>query len=325
MISVDSGIAQGEPARIWANGLRRAGFGLAAMGLAMAGQLAVVMPAHAQDTVQELRLRKVEAEVHALERQVFPGGDTKFFPQDNAAPPPAPPPVGTPATTPMTDVLTRMDAVEAQVAHLTAQYEELSNHLRLLDERLSAIAPVAPAPVAVSTPAPVAVAAPAPAPARAPAVPALSDPAKPSAQRIAAVRAVVKPVSGDPGEDDYQYGFKLWQAKLFPESEQQLKLFLGRYPRHPRVGYGRYLLGRALLDDGKPHDAAEVFLQNYDADRHGPRAADSLLYLAAAMVDLKDVNHACIALGEFADNFKPDAARRLKAPYDEIRSLVVCN
>ena len=71
--------------------------------------------------------------------------------------------------------------------------------------------------------------------------------------------------------------------------------------------------------------AAEVFLQNYDADRHGPRAADSLLYLAAAMVDLKDVNHACIALGEFADNFKPDAARRLKAPYDEIRSLVVCN
>ena len=126
--------------------------------LALAGDLATAIPAQAQDTVQELRLRKVEAEVHALQRQVFPGGDTKFFPQDNAAPPPAPPPVGTPASPPLTDVLTRMDSVEAQVAHLTAQYEELSNRVRQLDGRLSAIAPVAPAvaPVPSSAPVPLA-------------------------------------------------------------------------------------------------------------------------------------------------------------------------
>ena len=338
MISVDSTAAQAKPVRILTNGQRvagamhRPGIGLATLVLAMAGQLAVVIPAHAQDATQDMRLRKVEAEVHALQRQVFPGGDTKFFPQDNAAPPPAPPPVGTPATTPMTDVLTRMDAVEAQVAHLTAQYEELSNHLRQLDDRLAVVAPVAPAPVAAAVPAPAPIPGPAPvvAPVHAPVAPApvvapAPAPAKPSAQRLAAVRAVVKPESGDPGEDDYMYGFKLWQAKFYPEAEQQLKLFLGKYPHHPRLTYARNLLGRALLDDGKPHDAAEVFLQNYDADRHGARAADSLLYLAEAMVSLKDANHACIALGEFSDNFKTEAAGRLKPQYDDIRASVACN
>lgn len=335
MISVDS--VPGDRTRLSARGLRRyglgqfdvgrsgvgrAGLGLMALVIAMAAQLGVASAAHAQDTVQELRLRKVEAEVRALQRQVFPGGDTKFFPQDNAAPPPAAPPVGTPATTPMTDVLTRMDAVEAQVAHLTAQYEELSHHLREIDERLSAVAPMAPvaAPMAVPAPAPVPLAA-APAPV-APAEPAV---ARPSAQRIAAVRAVVKPESGDPGEDDYMYGFKLWQAKFYPEAEQQLKLFLGKYPRHPRVTYARNLLGRALLDDGKPRDAADAFLQNYNADKRGARAADSLLYLAAAMVSLKDTTRACIALAEFSDSFKPEAAGRLKAPYDDIRTSVACN
>ena len=298
------------------------------MALALAGQMAVVTPAHAQDNVQELRLRKLEAEVRALQRQVFPGGDTKFFPQDNAVPAPAPSPVGTPATTPMTDVLTRMDSVEAQIAHLTAQYEELSNHLRQIDARLSAGGPVGDAPVAA--PAPVA-AAPAPAPLVAAPVPAAAvapTPAasvKPSAQRVAAVKAIIKPESGDPGEDDYLYGLKLWQAKFYPEAEQQLKLFLGRYPHHQRLSFARNLLGRVLLDEAKPRDAADILLQNYKSDPHGARAADSVLYLAAAMVDLKDANRACIALGEFSDNYAADAAGRLKPPYDAIRASVACN
>jgi TolA-binding protein len=294
--------------------------------VAMVSQLAMTAPAHAQDNTPELRLRKLEAEVRALQRQVFPGGDTKFFPQDTVAPAPAPAPVGTPASSPMTDVLTRMDAVEAQVAHLTAQYEELSNHLRQMDARLSTVAPVtdsvapAPGPVGVRP------SAPQPAPLAATPVP---QPApvdtRPSAQRVAAVKAVIKPESGDPGEDEYIYGFKLWQAKFLPESEQQLHMFLDRYPRHPRLSYARNLLGRVLLDEGKPRDAAQWFLQNYKSDPHGARASDSLLYLAEAMVDLKDTNRACIALAEFSDSYSADAATRLKQQYDITRASVACN
>jgi TolA-binding protein len=46
------------------------------------------------------------------------------------------------------------------------------------------------------------------------------------------------------------------------------------------VSYARNLLGRAYLDDGKPREAAPWFLQNYQADKKGARASDSLLYLA---------------------------------------------
>jgi TolA-binding protein len=117
---------------------------------------------------------------------------------------------------------------------------------------------------------------------------------------------------------------KLWEAKFYPEAQQQLKLYLDQYPKHKRVSYARNLLGRAYLDDGKPREAAPWFLQNYQADKKGARASDSLLYLSAAMIELKDINRACIALGEFADGY-PAEAGALKSAYDGIRAKVKCN
>ena len=81
-------------------------------------------------------------------------------------------------------------------------------------------------------------------------------PAKPSPQRLAAVRAIPKPQTADAGDDEYSYGFRLWEAKFYPEAQQQLKLLIDKYPRYPRISYARNLLGRAYLDDGKPRDAA---------------------------------------------------------------------
>ena len=49
---------------------------MSALVLVMAG---TAVPATAQDTLAEARLRKMEAEIRALQRQVFPGGDGKFF------------------------------------------------------------------------------------------------------------------------------------------------------------------------------------------------------------------------------------------------------
>lgn len=312
---------------------------------AVACQWVAVMPAHAEDsTVQEIRLRKIEAEVRALQRQVFPGGDGKMFPQDNGAPvSAAAPQIGTPATTPVTDLLTRMDALEAQNARLTAQVEELSNHQRSAPVPASSL-PASPVQTPVSTPAntPAEVAVPeaAPAPTNlvdAPAQPAAVKPAvikspvtkpmttKPTAQRVAGVKAIVKPQTADAGEDEYTYGYKLWEAKFYPEAEQQLKLYLDQYPKHKRISFARNLLGRAYLDEGKPRDAAPWFLQNYQANKKGERAGDSLLLLAEAMVQMKDTNRACIALAEFADGYHIDAAGRLKGQYDQTRSQVKCN
>jgi TolA-binding protein len=67
------------------------------------------------------------------------------------------------------------------------------------------------------------------------------------------------------------------------------------------------------------------FLQNYQANKKGERAADSLLYLADAMIQLKDTNRACIALGEFADGYPTEAAGRLHTAYQGIAAKVQCN
>ena len=297
-------------------------------------------PALAQDTGAEVRLRKLEAEVRALQGKVFPGGDGKFFPaqvQPAAAGTAA---GGTPATTPVTDLLARMEAVEAMLARLTAQSEQNTNRLTQLEARVAVTSAAAAngattegnlaamtggasaVKPGVATPKPT----PAPTTAAAAATPKpAAKPAAPSAQRLAAVRAVEKPQTADPADDDYSYGFRLWEAKLYPEAEQQLKLYLDKYPRHARVSFARNLIGRALLDQGNPKDAAQWFFQNHQADPKGARAPDSLLFLAESMKRLKDTKRACIALAQFADDYPAEAAARLKAQYDATRNGLTCN
>jgi TolA-binding protein len=141
---------------------------------------------------------------------------------------------------------------------------------------------------------------------------------------VAAVRAIEKPKTNDAGDDEYTYGFRLWDAKFYPEAQQQLKMYIDRHPRHSKISYGRNLLGRAYLDDGKPREAATWFLQNYQADKTGARAADSLLLLAESMRQLKDTSRACIALAEFAETYPIEAAGRLKSQYDTTRNGVKC-
>lgn len=311
----------------------------------------------------EVRLRKLEAEISALQRQVFPGGNGKYFAPQVQPGTAAAPATGTPATTPVTDLLARMDAVEAQLARLTAQQEESGNKLAQMEARLTALAPApaATAPAASDTTGAVtgsnlaamsagaSAAKPAavtpvsatttlgataalsatPKPTTGKAAPAAtaatSKAVIPSAQRVAAVKAVEKPASADPGEDEYSYGYRLWEKKFYPEAEQQLKLYLQKYPKHGRVSYARNLLGRAYLDEGNPREAASWFLQNYQAGKKGDRAADSLLYLAEAMRQLKDSTRACVALAQFADDYPSEAGGRLKTQYEATKSGVKCN
>lgn len=295
------------------------------------------VPAFAQNNT-EGRLSKVEAEVRALQRKVFPGADGKYFePEIRPAPAPAPSTSGAPVTTPLTDLLTRMDAVEAQMARLTSQVEQNTNRLGQIEAKLAAAQAPVPAPApqsnldamsggASTRPAPAAITPAAPSgPAATPAAaPAPKPAAAPSASRVEAVKAIVKPQTSDPGDDEYSYGFRLWEAKFYPEAEQQLKMFLEKYPKHARASFGRNLLGRAYLDDGNPGEAAKWFLQNYQTDKRGDRAADSLLYLAVSMKQMKDTKRACIALAEFSTTYAAEAAGRLNGLYNSTRNGLDC-
>ena len=312
-----------------------------ALALALTAASTPLLAQSAADAASaEVRIRKLEAEIAALQRAVFPGGDGKYFAPLVQSGSTGTSATGTPASTPVSDLLARMDAVEGQLARLTAQQEESGNKLAQLEAKLAALsatgaaASTSPAVIEPPKPAVVAPAVTAPAPAITnPAVtpkpatttPAASKPATPSAQRLAAVKAVEKPATADAGDDEYSYGYRLWEKKFYPEAEQQLKLFLQKYPKHSRVSYARNLLGRSYLDEGNPREAASWFLQNYQAGKKGDRAPDSLLFLAESMRQLKDSNRACVALAQFTDDYPVEAAGRLKAQYDATRAGVKCD
>lgn len=305
-------------------------------GLLVAGALGAAMLPVSAAAQDDARVRRLEDQVRALQRAVFPGGDGRFFEPEVSTQPAQPQvqqPVGTPSSSAITDILVRLDALEAQMARVTARDEEGSYELGQMKEQLALLqqqvqdlestgAAAAPQPTGIipapggGSSAPQQTATPAP---------ATSAPASaPSAERVAAVRAIAKPSTDDAGEDEYTYGFRLWEAGYYPEAQQQLALFLQRFPNHSRVTYGRNLLGRAYLDNGQPREAATYFFENYQADKQAARAPDSLLYLAEAMIAINDTNRACIALAEFGDTYPALATGRLKEQYDRNRNRVRC-
>ncbi len=316
----------------------RTGRGLAKKA-AFAGMAALLAsfaaaPAVAQSQGEEARLRKIEAEVRALQRSVFPGGSGRFFePQISGAAEGAGTPAAT-STTAVTDILIRLDGLEAQIAALTAQTEENTNTLSLMRTRVVALeAGRVPSPtgstadgtpvVAVTRPATTTVTA----PGAATVAPTTTTAVVigPTAERIAAVSQIAKPQTDDAGDDEYSYGFRLWNAGFFPEAQQQLTLFVEKYPSHSRATYGRNLLGRAYLDDGKPNEAAPWFLKNYQEGRNDRRAADSLLYLGETMIAIDDSARACIALAEFGETYPAVASGRLADQYQAALRKVDCN
>lgn len=268
-------------------------------------------PVSAQSSVEQ-RVGKLEKEMRAVQRKIFPGADGRYFEPEitppQAAPAPAP---GTPASSPITDLTSRVDALEAQLAALTGQAEQNAFKLRQLEDSFNKYkadmdARLNPAPPAVG-----ASARPAPAPAAAaasarPAAPPVDD------ARKAAVAAIERPNSGDAGEDAYIYGYRLWAAKFYPEAEVQLKSVIEKYPGHRRVSFAHNLLGRTYLDQGKPALASVAFYENYQKRPKGERAPDSLAYLGQALVQLKKPADACKVYDEFDDVYGATASPGLK-------------
>jgi TolA-binding protein len=285
----------------------------------------------AQDANIDGRVGKLEKEMRAVQRQVFPAGAGKFIAPDIQSPTTAKP--ETPSTTSATsDLLVRVDALEAQLATLTGQVEQQGNNMRGVEARLKileaqlASAQLASAPQETALPATAQVttapsvlptAAPVPAavtvkpkPVVAAAKPAATA-AKPSAARVAAVAAIERPATGDAFDDGYTYGFRLWEAKFYPEAQATLEETLKAYPKHRRASFLRNLLGRAWLDDKKPNTAVKVFYDNYKADPRGERAPDSLFFLGSALTDLGKTAEACEAYGELTRAYPDVASGRL--------------
>jgi len=304
------------------------------MGVA-AVAIAAAAPAQAQDQTVTKRVDRLEKEMRAVQRQVFPGGAPTFFEGEIA-------PDNTPgerakAATPVADLTARVDALESQLQTLTGQTEQNAYQLRELEKQFTAYkaemerrfpaeaaAEATPAslpavPTVKPTPAATTAAAPAKKPAATPA-----KPASPDAARLALVKKVEIPSTGNEQQDAYDYGFRLWDAKLYPEAETQLKTVVTKWPKSNQASFAQNLLGRAYLDEGKPSLAAVAFYNNYKDRPSGPRAPHSLMYMGVALEKLGRKADACKAFRELDDVYGDKAPQDVRTDAAAAKAKAGC-
>jgi TolA-binding protein len=284
---------------------------------------ALSAPAIAQDANIDGRVGKLEKEMRAVQRQVFPNGAGKFVEPDIQAP--TEPSSTNSSTSATIDLTARVDALEGQLATLTGQIELQGNNMRGLEGRMKALetqlASQQKSPVETVVPTATAAAPKTKAGAVSTKTAAST---KPNPARVAAVAAIERPASGDAFEDGYNYGYRLWEAKFYPESQATLEEIVSKFPKHKRASYARNLLGRVWLDDKKPATAVKVFYENYKADPRGDRAPDSLLFLGSALTDLGKAAEACEAFGELAKAYPNVASGRLAERLTSSKTRAKC-
>jgi TolA-binding protein len=265
----------------------------------------VAMPAPAQRAQPlDRRVDRIEQELRAVQRRVFPNGNAQFVEPEIGAQPGAGP-GGNLSGDALSNLSARVDAIEAQLRTLTGQIEESNHRSTAVEEQVTRLraelsgrierleAPVRPAvepPVAApSRPRPTD-----PGPATPPARPATTAP--------------------DDAEGAYNAGFRLWDQHHYAEAQTALEAAATRFPNTRWTSWIRNLQGRAYLDDNKPATAARILLANYQDNPRGERAADSLFYLGQALTRLNRRPEACRVYDELAQvypNMRDEIRRRL--------------
>jgi TolA-binding protein len=269
------------------------------------------------------RMGKLEKEMHAVQRKVFPNGtpvEPEFVPAT------APVVVaGSASNSSLIDITGRLDVLESQVKAMTAQVEQQGYQLRLAQSNEKALAARLDALEALNHPqaaSPVATYSPTQAPAASSAGYANALAANtsygPANAPLAAGAAstgrtaVAMPNSGDAQEDSYVYGYRLYAAKLYPQAEEQLLGYLNTYPKGKRRSFAANYLGRAYYDEGKYGIAAEILLKNYVNKDGRERAADSLSWAGWAYINLGQAQQACKVFEAFNSDFGTTAGAELK-------------
>jgi TolA-binding protein len=288
--------------------------------VAMLLMASVAVPAAAQrGESAERRIERLEQQLRAVQRRVFPNG-AEIAPEIDPRQP-AGTQSGVPASSAVADLTARVDSLEAQLRELTGQIEQNGNRLRQAEEALNRLRD--------STGARLDVLERSGAPAAEPSRPSTSSSTtkprpspEPEEDEPAATPAAA---TGDAAaEEAYNAGFRLWEAKRYTEAQKALEAAAKRYPKSKWASWASNLAGRAYLDAGKPATAAKAFLANYQANPKGERAADSLYFLGQALVSLDKPADACKAYDELQDVYGATMRDWIRSRLPAARSQAKC-
>lgn len=291
--------------------------------VAMLLMASVAVPAAAQrGESAERRIERLEQQLRAVQRRVFPNGaeiEPEIDPRQ-----PAGAQSGVPASSAVADLTARVDSLEAQLRELTGQIEQNGNRLRQAEDALSRLRDSTGARLDVLERSGTPVAEPSrPSASTSSSTPKAKPAPEPEEDEPAATPAAA--ATGDAAaEAAYNAGFRLWEAKRYTEAQKALEAAAKRYPKSKWASWASNLAGRAYLDAGKPATAAKAFLANYQANPKGERAADSLYFLGQALVSLDKPADACKAYDELQDVYGATMRDWIKSRLPAARTQAKC-
>ena len=304
------------------------------MVFAAASFLVLAIPAHAQDANTEGRVTKLEKEMKAVQRKVFPDGAGKYFEPEIKSETATKDGVKSASGTEVTDLIARVDSLESQLAALTGQVEQHGNSMKAMDARLKAMEAeikalsaekVINTPVKAEETQTTNAAVQKPLVTTKPAPPKAATTTSKDKAREAAVAKILRPQSSNAFQDSYDYGYRLWEAKFYPEAQTQLEETVKKFPSHSGASRARNLLGRAWLDDGRPSQAAKIFYENYKADAKGERAPESLYFLGESFIAMEKSADACDVFKQLDKAYPDIAAGRLATRLAASRKKAKCS
>jgi tol-pal system protein YbgF len=286
---------------------------------------AQVVVASKQEVDQlDKRLDKLEGEMRAVQRKVFPGGNTRFFEPEIQQPAPEPvPPASQNASTSSNDaaarLLVRVTDLEKQLAQFTGRVETLENRQRILEEGFKKfqgdiefrLTKLEEATAALVNP---------PAPQASLQIPSVSTPAANVPQTAP---SVAKPGAANTPEAQYKAAFAFFETKDYVGAEQALSAWLARHEKHPLGSNALFWLGRTYMIQKDFGKAARSFLDGYNRFPKGERAPDSLLNLGEALLALNKPEDACATYNELQAVF-PDLRTELRPRLAAARSKAKC-
>ena len=278
-------------------------------------------PAAAQPNV-ERRVGRLEQEMRAVQRRVFPGGagatvDPELQPSIRTQQPSGP------SSDAVSSLTSRIEAVEAQLARVTGQVEETGFRVSQLEEQLRQLrsdfeARIARLEQAQQTPQADAL----------PRRPRIEETVETPHEAGGPATAQIEPEQSarplDAAQAAYNEGYRLWEQRRFADAAAALSAVAQRHPKSRWASWARNLEGRAHLDDGKPATAARIFLENYQTNPRGERAADSLFFLGEALVKLNRRTEACPVYDELQANY-PDMRAFLRERLPAARRAARCS
>lgn len=150
---------------------------------------------------------------------------------------------------------------------------------------------------------------PAPAPQSAPA-PSGVNVANDSGSSLAAPTQTAALPAGTPREK-YSHAFGLLRQGQYDLAASALRTFIEEHGDDPLASNAQYWLGETYYVRGAFVEAAETFLEGYQANTQGPKAADALLKLGMSLASLDKKQEACAAFQKLREDY-PNAPAGLK-------------